>query len=213
MLRTKRVAAGFLGFDAYDEVDGPMDTPCWLYHKRPTNTGYAQMKMPDGTQPNAHRAFYELHVGVIPEGLTLDHLCRVRRCVNPAHLEPVTRGVNTLRGETLSAANKAKTQCMRGHLFDVGNTRITKEGTRACRHCDRDRARQLRGAKGAAARDALAAIRDARHREVQALWHAGLTRHEIAARMGTTEPTVKRCLDRLRAKGYDLPKRPPGGQR
>jgi hypothetical protein len=130
------------GFDAYDEQPGPLDTACWIFRKKPTNRGYAQMRMPDGTQPCAHRAFYEHHVGPIPEGMTLDHLCRVRQCVNPLHLEPVTRGENVLRGDTLSAHNAAKTHCKRGHEFTPENTRLYA-GARWCRACARERARRL----------------------------------------------------------------------
>lgn len=89
---------GLLDFDAYDVEDRGFATACWIYRKQPHDGGYAQMKMPDGSQPGAHRAFYEHHVGPIPPGLTIDHLCCVRRCVNPAHLEPVTRGENARRG-------------------------------------------------------------------------------------------------------------------
>jgi hypothetical protein len=138
-LHERRAASGWLGFDAYDAEDRGYLTPCWIYRKKPTQKGYCQMKMPDGSQPMAHRAFYEQHIGSIPEGLTLDHLCEVRNCVNPTHLEPVTRGANVLRGDTLSAANTRKTRCPRGHAYDEENTRVTPRGARACRACSRER--------------------------------------------------------------------------
>ena len=141
--RRPKGAAKF-GFDAYDVEDHGYDTPCWVYRKRPTERGYAQMRMPDGSQPTAHRAFYEHHIGPIAHGLTIDHLCRNRRCVNPIHLEPVTRGENVLRGETIPAANVAKTHCPRGHEYNEANTRVTPQGTRACRTCSRDRMRAIR---------------------------------------------------------------------
>ncbi len=131
----------WIGFDQYDEAAGPLDSPCWIYRKRPTDNGYAQMRMPDGRQPTAHRAFYEHHVGPIPAGLTLDHLCRNRRCVNPQHLEPVTRGANVLRGDTLPARNATKTHCPRGHEYDAANTHINRQGGRVCRTCNRNRQR------------------------------------------------------------------------
>jgi hypothetical protein len=96
----------------------------------------------------AHRLAYELMVGPIPNGLQLDHLCHTqdaacpggldcahRRCINPHHLEPVTRRTNILRGRGLSAANAAKTHCPRGHEYTVANTRIDKNGKRNCRSC------------------------------------------------------------------------------
>lgn len=72
---------------------------CWLWNGAKTKPGYGKMychqtKSVEG----AHRVAYALFVGPIPSGLDLDHLCRVRGCVNPAHLEPVTRSVNVLRG-------------------------------------------------------------------------------------------------------------------
>lgn len=130
------------GFDAYDIKDHGYETPCWIYRKKPTNRGYAQFVMSDGTQPGAHRAFYEHHVGPIQDGLTIDHLCKVRRCVNPSHLEPVTRGENVLRGDTITAANTRKTHCPQGHEYSPENTYVCKLGRRACRACHRERQRR-----------------------------------------------------------------------
>jgi hypothetical protein len=74
-------------------------TGCWLWGLTITRNGYGQIRANrrDGTVL-AHRALYERQNGPIPEGLDLDHLCRVRHCVNPSHLEPVTRSENNLRG-------------------------------------------------------------------------------------------------------------------
>ena len=89
----------------------------------------------------AHRFAYTLLVGPIPEGLTIDHLCRNRACVNPLHLEPLTMRENILRGVGLTAQRAARTQCPRGHPYDMFNTRIRPCGRRACRACDRQRKR------------------------------------------------------------------------
>ena len=67
-MQDKRTRRGY-GFDAYDVEDHGYTSPCWIYRKKPTTRGYAQFVMPDGSQPGAHRAFYEHHVGPIPEGL------------------------------------------------------------------------------------------------------------------------------------------------
>jgi hypothetical protein len=71
---------------------------CWVWLSRLNRNGYGRLKW-EGRDLMAHRLSYEVHVGPIPDGLVLDHLCRVRCCVNPSHLEPVTVQVNTPRGE------------------------------------------------------------------------------------------------------------------
>jgi hypothetical protein len=70
---------------------------CWLWTASTDPKGYAQFDFRT-RNTRGHRFVYEALVGRIPEGLDLDHLCRVRRCVNPAHLEPVTRAENLRRG-------------------------------------------------------------------------------------------------------------------
>lgn len=84
----------------------------------------------------AHRVAYGLFVGAIPEELELDHLCRVRSCVNPAHLEPVTRRVNLLRSPiTQTSINASATHCPQGHPYDAKNTWRERDGHRRCRQC------------------------------------------------------------------------------
>lgn len=111
---------------------------CWHWMGERGRNGYGVARTAGAYF--AHRLAYELLVGPIPEGLVIDHLCRVRHCVNPAHLEPVTSGENTLRGETVAAANARKTHCDRGHEFTPENTywkrdRAGQPRWRECKAC------------------------------------------------------------------------------
>lgn len=110
---------------------------CWIFDCL-TDAGYGQFQ-DDNEHHVAHRWSYELLVGEIPPGLTLDHLCRVRACVNPWHLDPVPHRVNILRGEGPAAINARKTQCVEGHPFTGENTYLTPDGRRQCRTCIRRR--------------------------------------------------------------------------
>jgi hypothetical protein len=83
----------------------------------------------------AHRIAYELYRGPIPPGFELDHLCRVRSCINPRHLEPVTMRENVLRGASGPAENARKTHCRMGHPYSGRNLFIRKSGSRSCRSC------------------------------------------------------------------------------
>jgi hypothetical protein len=111
---------------------------CWLFTGAKV-TGYGVLSRgPAGAgRIQAHRAAWELLVGPIPEGLQIDHLCRVRNCVNPDHLEPVTPRENFLRGEGVSGKNARKTHCPQGHPYDEQNTYRTPTGGRQCLTCRR----------------------------------------------------------------------------
>lgn len=93
----------------------------------------------------AHRWAYEYHIGPIPEGLSLDHLCRNRACVNVFHLEPVTHQENVLRGTGASAIHAKKTHCDSGHPFSGDNLILRSNGRwRDCRECKRQKDRRYR---------------------------------------------------------------------
>jgi hypothetical protein len=106
--------------------------PCWLWTGARSGAGYGHRRV-GGHYVDTHRFAYELLIGPIPAGLELDHLCRIRLCVNINHLEPVTRQVNIQRG---ISANGIKTHCLWGHPFDADNTYWYK-GRRICRACNR----------------------------------------------------------------------------
>ena len=122
----------------WEKVSVVDDADCWLWRASLDAYGYGQFgyRKPSGyTMIKAHRFAYEITVGPIPDGHTIDHLCRVRSCVNPAHLEPVTWRENLLRGDGHPGRNARKTHCVHGHEFTPENTRITVEGSRSCRTC------------------------------------------------------------------------------
>ncbi len=114
---------------------------CWLYQGGLTEDGYGVYRH-ERRSVRAHRHAYELLVGPIPPGRQLDHLCRGRNCVNPAHLEPVTPRENTMRGLTITAANAAKRACANDHPFTSENTYIRPDGARGCRECRREATRR-----------------------------------------------------------------------
>lgn len=107
---------------------------CWVWQGSLNPKGYGSCRLGKRTAL-AHRASYMVFVGPIPDGLTIDHLCRNRSCINPAHLEAVTHRENLLRGHTVTAANAAKTHCVHGHEFTPENTYLGPTGSRACRVC------------------------------------------------------------------------------
>jgi hypothetical protein len=124
-------------------VDRRGDDECWPWKSGTGGGGYAIFTI-NGKSLRAHRWAYEHFVGPIPPGLTIDHVkasgCTRRDCVNwVSHLEPVTQGENTLRGDGPSARNKRKTHCKYGHEFTPENTYM--EGNRRrCKQCGRDKA-------------------------------------------------------------------------
>lgn len=116
----------------YTQSDG-----CWPWHGS-LSEGYGRIKEVGSDRNSrslyAHRVAYELHVGPIPPGMVVDLVCLTRNCVNPAHMEVVTRAENTRR------ENARRTHCIHGHEFTPQNTYVRKDGQgRVCRTCQRSR--------------------------------------------------------------------------
>ena len=119
--------------------------PCWQWIGSIQGTGYGDIfveSLGNGRtfKKLAHRLSYEMNIGQIPDGLELDHLCRNRGCVNPQHLEPVTRKVNSLRGDHPISVAIRSGYCRKGHEMTPENTYTYPNGrTHRCRACQRDR--------------------------------------------------------------------------
>lgn len=117
---------------------------CWEWMGYCDRKGYGRFSL--NNRPTiVARASYEAFIGPIPDGLTIDHLCRFPPCVNPAHLAVVTRGENTMRGETITAKNARAAACPKGHAYDAVNTYVDKRGRRSCKACRQDWKRTVHG--------------------------------------------------------------------
>jgi len=118
------------------------ESGCWIWMSDLNNGGYGLLKF-GRKRELAHRISYREFRGSIPEGLELDHLCRVRCCVNPDHLEPVTKKENVNRSPR--CLNKlSRTHCKRGHPWSEENTYWINSQKRLCRVCSRELLRSRR---------------------------------------------------------------------
>jgi hypothetical protein len=138
--------------DRFDEKYVVKETGCWEWIGSLNAGGYGTFHMPKKPEL-AHRFSYQRTHGRIKEGLELDHLCRNRRCVNPDHLEQVTRRENTVRGagpeklrERQRAISDQRTEkCANGHSYLERAPYFDTEGHRHCRECKMESQRRIRG--------------------------------------------------------------------
>lgn len=126
----------------FQEADG-----CWMWQGKKWHNGYGAFYVGGGRSGpkviGAHRFAWEMVNGPIPDGLEIDHLCKTRACVNPAHMEVVTHAENMRRATGWKKV--PATHCKYGHPFDEENTTFLPDGKRACRTCQRERMRKHRG--------------------------------------------------------------------
>lgn len=122
----------------FAKVSRGTDEECWLWQGADNGTGYGQISK-NYKKIYVHRLSYEIHVGPIPENMTVHHLCMNTKCVNPKHLSLASRGDNTLMGYAINVAASKKrsiTHCPSGHEYNVKNTYFDKRGGRHCRPCN-----------------------------------------------------------------------------
>lgn len=126
-------------WDRYDRTGD-----CWLFKGVPNKYGYATIKTDGHHSVYGHRAAYEELVGSIPDGFQIDHLCKVRICANPDHLEAVPQWENIYRGNGVAVQKMKQTHCIHGHEFTPENTIVRKDRptTRECRECGRISSRE-----------------------------------------------------------------------
>lgn len=116
---------------------------CWLWSNSLDNDGYGRITIDKKTY-RAHRLIWELENGIIPKGLVIDHLCRIRNCVNPKHLRLVTLRQNALENsDSITAQNLRKKFCKKGHWYDKIYTSPKGETERYCSICHRERSRNF----------------------------------------------------------------------
>lgn len=119
--------------DIWEHIEPRVDRTdsCWLWSGSTDRNGYGRLRW-HGEIHQTHRVAYQALTGDIPEDLEIDHLCRVRRCCNPEHLEPVTHAENMRRGELAT-----RSRCSSGHEYTEANTYRRRDGARVCRACKR----------------------------------------------------------------------------
>lgn len=110
---------------------------CWIWKDAPNQGGYGRLRL-EGKPRLAHRVCYELFKGEIPKDYILHHTCENKKCVNPDHLEAITRTEHLFKVGHMAHLRLSTTHCPQGHEYATENTIITKAG-RVCRKCVNER--------------------------------------------------------------------------
>lgn len=189
------------------------ESGCWEWTASKVHDGYGWFSE-GGHNVRAHRWAYEQFRGPIAPNMTIDHLCKNRGCVNPAHLEAVSIRENLLRGDTFQAANSQKTHCPQGHPYDKANTRYKKRRdglVRICKVCEavgahrRQVAKPKRGRptgeRSGAAKLTWVIVDDIRARHA-----GGELCIRLAEEFGVASPTIQRIVKNVGWKEETRPK-------
>lgn len=123
----------------WEKVQPEPNTGCWLWSAHCDPAGYGRIRW-EGEAGYAHRVAHTVLIGPVPTGLWIDHLCRVRACCNPAHLDAVTPYENRIRGEQ-GGMGAYRDHCRRGHPRVESNLTATRTGYFACLTCRREQGR------------------------------------------------------------------------
>lgn len=171
------------------------DSGCWLWSGQAQKNGYgATTWKVNGrwTHVRVHRLFYETYKGPIPEGLEIDHTCKVKRCVNPEHLRAVTHQENLRTRAHRGPARKAA--CNYGHAFTEENTYIDGRGNRNCRVCRDERSRVWKQAHKPLQRHPRFKLTRVDADRIRQLRQEGMLLREIAEQFGVGVPQVHRIV-------------------
>lgn len=180
---------------------------CWHWLGALSENGYGIISLTgSGNRKSgrAHRYACRRSGLVIPDGFEVDHLCRVRPCVNPKHLEAVPQIVNNRRGTSASVSNAKKTHCPQGHPYDEENTKISSSGSRLCRTCIREhnakRYQGIRRRRGDAPDTCVSSAEEKTHCPAGHPYSGENLIVEKRKRPDSTERDVRRCRTCVNAK-------------
>lgn len=169
--------------------------PCWIWTGSRNQHGYGKTSL-NGKLLPAHRFTWEDTNGPIPDGLVIDHLCRVPPCVNPSHLEPVSTKENLRRGMSPSAVMGRTNICRRGHCLTDATISI-EGGFRRCKECRAESARRrrivnppVRRGRAVGERSGNARLTDSTVREIRAIAATGTATNRALARRYGVSPTM-----------------------